>query len=102
MTCSRVECGGAAKWHPMLQFRPPASYRTEAFIPAILGLVLCDACRQNAKVEDFVSPQIQEVILKLAEGLGMAKPDLSLTTLGWEPFDSKYSKAIRKKDEDGT
>ncbi len=99
MTCSRTECGGTARWHPVLQFHPPKTYRNRNVLPAILGLALCDACRGNAKLDDFLSKDVEEVVRNLAKGLDLAMPDFTATTLGWEPLGSEKSNMLTKTKE---
>jgi len=82
MQCFRYECGGTGEWHPVLYFHAPAEYDPSPAIPAILGLVLCGSCMDAAKLEDFVSAELNELMERVVGGMGFVKPDPSRTTLG--------------------
>lgn len=98
MTCARYECGGTARWHPVLQFRAPEKFEPCPFIPAILGMVLCDACMANAKVEDFMSEELKDLMRRMTKGMNQIEPDWARTTLGKEKLNSKYSELLRKRE----
>ena len=86
MNCARWECGAEARWHPVLHFRAPKEFEPCPAIPAILGLALCEACMGNAKLEDLVSPDLNELMSRVVQGIGLVKPDFTRTSLGRTPL----------------
>lgn len=89
---ARSQCAGDGRWHPVLKV--PARHHEHAPAKVVLGLFVCDEHKRSSTLEDYLTDEAWERISKGIVAAGRLEPERKLTTLSWEPVDSKDSRVL--------
>lgn len=89
MNCTRKDCANAASWKPYLVMR--ASVKSTPLRATFTQLNLCERHKDEASLEDFLSPSSWDKIVRFLREAGKPAPRRQLTTLHYELIDSPES-----------
>lgn len=92
--CCKSGCARPGRWQPVLLLYAPKSYGNCSPIQSVLGLRVCDACRDEAQVRDFVGDEGWAQIRHALRNAGKVIPDRDRTQLAWQEHRDLVEEAI--------
>lgn len=90
--CATDNCGGEGVWSPIIELRPPR-HLGDAVLPMVLGMRLCDKCKEKTVVGDLLN---KSAVVDVMHAMSLAAPDFSRTTFAFAKDDDELVQTLLK------